>query len=341
MVVVDRFTKYIIAVPTTREISSMGTAKLFRDHMWKQFGIPRKVISDRGPQFAAQFMKDLHQLVGMKTNISMAYHPQTDDQTEQMNQEIEQYLQIFVNERQTNWVDWLSLATFSYNNKEQTSTRLSPFFLNHGRHPNKGLEPRHEVKSQAAQDFADNLAKARTEAQAVLTKAAETMKTFYDKKRADAHNYDKGDKVWLEGSNITTMRPSKKLGEKRYGPFKVLRKEGLMAYRLKLPTTWKKIHLVFNKALLTPYKPPVYPQQQLPRPAPPVIVEGDEEYEVDKILDSQMKNSKFQYLVRWKDYPARVDWTWEPESNIMHAPEVRKDFHTRNPSAPRQLPLDT
>ena len=92
MVVVDRFTKYVIAIPTTREILSMGTTKLFRDNVWKQFGIPRKVISNRGPQFAAQFMKDLHQLVGTKTNISAAYHPQTDSQTERMNQEIEQYL---------------------------------------------------------------------------------------------------------------------------------------------------------------------------------------------------------------------------------------------------------
>ena len=192
----------------------MGTAKLFRDHVWKQFGIPWKVISDQGPQSTAQFMKDLHWLVGTKTNISTAYHPQMDRQTERMNQGIEQYLWIFVNEWKTNWVDWLSLATFSYNNKEQTSTGDSPFFLNHGRHPNKGLEPCHEAKSQAAQDFTDNLAKAQTEAQAALTKAAETMKTFYDKKRADARNYDKGDKVWLEGSNITTMRPSKKLGEK-------------------------------------------------------------------------------------------------------------------------------
>ena len=182
MVVVDRFTKYIIAIPTTGEISSMGTAKLFRDHMWKQFGIPRKVISDHGPQFTAQFMKDLHQLVGTKTNISMAYHPQMDGQTEQMNQEIEQYLRIFINKQQTNWVDWLSLATFSYNNKEQTSTGHSPFFLNHGRHPNKGLKPRRKVKSQVAQDFVDDLVRAQTEAQAALTKAAETMKTFYNKK---------------------------------------------------------------------------------------------------------------------------------------------------------------
>ena len=252
-------------------------------------------------------------------NISMAYHPQTDGQTEWMNQEIEQYLWIFINEWQTDWVDWLSLATFSYNDKEQTLTRQSPFFLNHGRHPNKGLEPHREVKSQAAQDFVDNLTKARTEAQATLTKAAETMKTFYDKKQVDAQDYKEGDKVWLEGSNITTMWPSKKLGEKRYGPFKVLRKEGLTAYQLKLPAMWKKIHPVFNEALLTPYRPPAYPQQQLPWPAPPVIVEGDEEYKVDEILDSQMRNSKLQYLVHWKDYPLEPIGlgNWNPIS-CMH-----------------------
>ena len=105
-----------------------------------------------------------------------------------MNQEIEQYLHIFVNKRQTDWVDWLSLATFSYNDKEQTSTGHLLFFLNHRRHPNKGLEPHHEVKSRAAQDFADELSKAQTEAQLALTKATETMKTFYDRKRADAWN---------------------------------------------------------------------------------------------------------------------------------------------------------
>ena len=90
------------------------------------------------------------------------------------------------------------------------------------------------------------------------------MKTFYDKKWADTRNYDKGDKVWLEESNITTTQPSKKLREKQYGPFEVLGKEGLTAYCLKLPIMWKKIHPVFNEALLTLYKPPSYPQQQLP-----------------------------------------------------------------------------
>ena len=135
MVVIDRFTKYVIAIPTTGEILSMGTAKLFHDHMWKQFGIPRKVISDQGPEYTAQFMKDLHQLVGTKTNISTAYHPQTDRQNKQMNQEMEQYLWIFINERKTDWVDWLSLATFSYNDKEQSRVKwLNTLLMSSPRH---------------------------------------------------------------------------------------------------------------------------------------------------------------------------------------------------------------
>jgi transposase InsO family protein len=76
------------------ELTTIGMAKIYRDHVWSKHGLPRKVISDRGPQLTAQFMKDLNKLIGIKSNLSTAYHPQTDGQTERMNQEIEQYLPI-------------------------------------------------------------------------------------------------------------------------------------------------------------------------------------------------------------------------------------------------------
>ena len=98
------------------------------------------------------------------------------------------------------------------------------------------------------------------------------MKKFYDRKRNDSCEYSIGDKVWLEGMNITTTRPSKKLGDKRYGPFVIEKKEGKSTYRLTLPPTWKKIHPVFNKSLLTPYKEPEFPSQQQPDKPPPIIV---------------------------------------------------------------------
>jgi transposase InsO family protein len=97
LVIIDHFLKMIIIIPTNMELTAMGMAQIYRDRVWSKHGLPRKIISDRGPQFAAQFVKDLNKLVGITSNLSMAYHPQTDGQTERMNQEIEQYLRIFIN----------------------------------------------------------------------------------------------------------------------------------------------------------------------------------------------------------------------------------------------------
>src|ERR1700722_20181666 len=92
LVIVDRSSKMIILIATNTELNVVGTARIYRDHVWSKHGLPIKIISDRGPQFVAQFMKDLHVLVGIKANPSTAYHPQTDGQTERINQEVEQYL---------------------------------------------------------------------------------------------------------------------------------------------------------------------------------------------------------------------------------------------------------
>ena len=102
-------------------------AKVYRDHVFRLHGIPRKIIHDRGPQFESRFMKDFYKLVGIEGNPSTPYHPQTDGQTERINQEIEQYLRVFINHHQSNWSEWLSLAEFSYNTKVKTSLGHSPF----------------------------------------------------------------------------------------------------------------------------------------------------------------------------------------------------------------------
>ena len=121
-------------------------------------------------------MKDLCTLLGIERNPSTAYHPITDGQTERINQEIEQYLRIFINERQNDWADWLSMAQFAYNDKVHSSTGHSPFFLNYGRHPYKGTELRTKVTNKSAMDFKAELEETGREAAAALKKAAEDMK---------------------------------------------------------------------------------------------------------------------------------------------------------------------
>ncbi|SJK99901.1 uncharacterized protein ARMOST_03212 [Armillaria ostoyae] len=135
LVVVDRFSKAIILVPCNVELSVEGWARILRDHVYARHGIPQVVISDRGPQFISKFMTELYKLLDIKQNASMAFHPQTDGQTECVNQEVEKYLRIFINHQQTDWADWLPLAEFAYNNRTHSATGKSLFMILYRRNP--------------------------------------------------------------------------------------------------------------------------------------------------------------------------------------------------------------
>ena len=122
----------------TTNISSEGIAKIYRDNILKLYGIPRKILSDRGPQFASKFMEEFTKVLGTKRQLSTAYHLQTDGQTEQINQEIGTFLRHYVNYQQDDWTDWLAAAEFQYNDKIHAVIGKTPFELNFGRHPWKG-----------------------------------------------------------------------------------------------------------------------------------------------------------------------------------------------------------
>ena len=105
LVVCDRFSKMSHFVVTTEKITTEGLARLFRDYVWKLHRLPESVISDRGPQFAAGLMRELNKMLGIETKLSTAYHLQIDRQMERTNQELEQYLRMYVNYRQNNWAE--------------------------------------------------------------------------------------------------------------------------------------------------------------------------------------------------------------------------------------------
>ena len=138
VVIVDQFTKMIRLKATTTNISLEGIAKIYRDDIWKLHGVPRKILSDRGPQFASKFMEEFTKALGTKRQLSTAYHPQTDSQMERINQEIGTFLRHYMNYRQDDWTDWLAAAEFQYNDKKHVAIERTPFKLNFGRHPWKG-----------------------------------------------------------------------------------------------------------------------------------------------------------------------------------------------------------
>jgi len=154
----------------TKGTSVKGLARLFRDNIWKLHGLPESVVSDRGPQFAVRLMKELNKMLEIETKLSTAFHPQTDGQTKRMNQELEQYLQFFVDYRQKNWPEWLAMAEFTINNKIHLVTKVSPFMANYGRELWMGADVRKKEKVEKATEFVERMKKVQEEARAALKK---------------------------------------------------------------------------------------------------------------------------------------------------------------------------
>lgn len=111
------------------------------------------------------------------------------------------------------------------------------------------------------------------------------MKCWHDRKAQDDPDYQVGDKVYLEGTNLRVDRPTKKMGDRRYGPFEVLKKVGSVSYKLKIPASWRIKTPVFHASLLSPYNPPTFDNQKLPPPPPPDVIDGQQEWEIEEILD--------------------------------------------------------
>lgn len=339
LVTADRFTKQVHFSPCHETLTAEGAAELYIRDIYKLHGTPRKVLSDRGTQFAAKYTKALYKGLGIEPAFSTAYHPQTDGQTERWNQEVEQYLRAFVSHRQDrdDWDTKLALAEFALNNRVHSATGHSPFELLYGYNPEFHVSPNPMSKVPAASDCLKVLTELQDDTRASLELAAERMKTYYDKNVSDAPVFAPGDKVWLDTKNLKLKQPSKKLSAKRVGPYEVVERIGDLDYRLKLPKSLR-VHPVFHVSLLTKYIVSDIPGRKHPEPAP-VEVEGEEEYEVESILDSRFYRRQLQYLVKWKGYDASHT-SWEPQRNL-HADHLIAIFHRNHPSAPRKVAAGT
>lgn len=246
LVVVDRFSKGAHFIPCKEEgTNAERIAELFLQHARKLHGVPEQTVSDRGPQFNNQFIRRLYELLGINPTFSTAFHPETDGQTERINQVIEQYIRLFTNDRQDDWVKLLPMAEFSYNNTPTSTTGYSPFYLWYGEHPIlQAGEPRDE-KVPAAEELVELIRFAGEEAKAMIEMAQTRYKEQADKDRIEDPELAVGEEIWLNGKNLQTDRPSKKLDWKYFGPYKIIEQIGSCAYKLDLPPSIK-VHPVFH-----------------------------------------------------------------------------------------------
>jgi hypothetical protein len=331
LVVVDRLTKMAHFIPCNKTATSADTARLVMDNVVRLHGLPDDIVSDRGPQFASRFWARLFALLGTKIKLSTAFHPQTDGQTERVNQILEQYLRCTINYHQNNWVSLLPLAEFAYNNARHASTGQSPFFANTGYHPRFGILPVQQPTVPAAEDHARAIQQLQAELKLQLAAAQARYKHQADQHRIPHPAYQIGELVWLLARNIKTTRPSKKLDNKRLGPYAINKLVSATAYGLALPPN-SGLHDVFHVSLLEPYQASTIPGRD-PEPPPPVVINGNEEYEVDEVLDSRFIRRKLHYLVSWKNYPIS-EASWEPVEHLAHALDLCHDYHLQNPDKP-------
>jgi hypothetical protein len=323
--------KAAIFIPCQETITAEGVAALYMHYVFPRFGVPKKVISDRDTRLTSKFARALCKALKIHQNISTAYHPKTDGQSERMNQWVEQFFRFWCNERQDNWHIWLAFAEFAHNSWPSATMKKSPFDLIMGYTPKvEWVEgPNHLPAVTMRLSELDNI---RNSALEQIARAQKVMK-MQNPGNKRFQPYKEGDQVWLEGTNLKTLYPMAKLGPKRYGPFKVVKQLSEADYQLEIPRQWK-IHNVFHANLLMPYKETELHGPNFTRP-PPDLIDGEPEYEVEKILDAQPRGRgcKMHFLVKWKGYPTS-DNSWEPKENL-HADELIAEFQKKGPKPNR------
>ena len=336
LVVTDHdLTKGIVLTPCKKEVTADQTAQLYHDNVYRRYGLPEKIISDRGPQFASQVFQEICRKLGIKSAMSTAYHPQTDGQAERTNQEIEAYLRIYCASHPEDWAELLPDIEFSHNQRQHSVTKRSPFQLIMGYEPKAIPMINTESNVPLASERLDKLQASRDEALA----AHEVARTHMaDRIKRTFKPFEEGEEVWLETTNIKIMPDHPKFKEKRTGPFTICRKLSDWAYELEIPEEWR-IHPVFHASLLTRFKATAVHGPAFAYP-PPEEVQGVQEYEVHSIIGHRAYKPKGrkpkgrtrangrEFLVHWKGY-SREDATWEQEKNLSHAKEALDQYKRR------------
>ena len=327
LVIIDRFTKMGHFIACSKTITSAHLADLFFYHIICLHGLPNNIVTDRGSVFISQFWSALLSSYGIAQNLTSAYHPQSDGQTERLNQILEQYLRTYSNFEQTNWLEHLPMAEFCYNSHYHTSIDMSPFKATYGFDPPVDWSTEIVPDSPPTlQRYMSDLNLSISSLRKELEKAQLSAKRFADEKRRHIE-YKEGEMVFLDRRFIKTRRPSIKLDWKKLGPFKIVKKINAVSYRLQLPQTMSKLHDVFHVSLLHPVKN-TYPRPAQAQPPPVILDRQDEYFEVEDILDGKCKKGKWKFLVSWKGYSTK-DNSWEPEENILNCDHLIKDFKTR------------
>lgn len=314
LVIVDRFTKYGHFLSLRHPFTAQGVANLVLDQIVSLHGVPKTIVSDRDKIFTSTFWKALFSLLQTKLLLSSSYHPQTDGQTERVNQCVEMYLRCAVQDSPRLWKKWLPLAEYWYNSNFHTALGCSPFKALYGYEaPMMTMLPVSVGdQSLAGQTLLDRESHLERPKQHLAT-AQNWMKIQADRNRVD-REFQIREHVLLKlqpyVQQLVVSRPYPKLAYKFYGPFQILERIGSATYKLELPEH-SLIHPVFHVSQFKPFTPkhsPVF--SELPKAFDLTTTDLQPELVLDRRLVKKGNHAIPQVLIKWCKLPAEAA-TWE------------------------------
>ncbi|KAI2653766.1 Transposon Tf2-6 polyprotein [Labeo rohita] len=300
LVIIDRFSKFCRLLPLKGLPTALETAEILFNHVFRYYGIPENIVSDRGPQFISRVWKAFFKLLGV-----------TDS-----------------------WNQFLGWAEYAQNSLRQPATGLTPFQCVLGFQP--PLFPWNGEPSEVPTvDYWFRESKRVWDAaHHHLQRAVRISKIVADRRRILGHVYTPGQKVWLSTRDIRLRLPSRKLSPRFVGPFTILEQVNPVTYKLQLPPQYR-IHPTFHISLLKPFHQPLIPSTEPgheEEPPPPLMLEEGSIYSVREILQSRRRGGQLEYLVDWEGYGPE-ERSWVPRVDILD-PALMEEFHANHPEMP-------